>query len=374
MKRPNTTIALMSGHTRSRCSWLVCGLLCNVLALPAQGGFQDPLDLPARMVSNLDTRPLQSIAQAGKRLVAVGARGLIISSDDGGVSWQQSASPVQSDLVAVQFPSATDGWAVGHDGVILHSADAGKTWEKQLDGRSAKDAFSRHYQASADAGNETSEDALQLIERNYAAGPTLPLLDVWFEDTERGYAVGSFGMLLGTRDGGQHWEPLLERIDNQDSLNLNSIRGIDGDLYIAAESGTLYRMKPSDERFERVQTGYEGSFFGVVGFGEVIIAYGLVGTVYRSVDRGATWAAMDTPSAAIITAGVALPAEKRVLLVNASGELLLGDEQGAKLTVRNTAKASRYTGVLPLADGRLLLTSLEGIRTESLRTDAATQR
>jgi photosystem II stability/assembly factor-like uncharacterized protein len=383
MKRPNVPMFRSPASAPARTlrsppavalAWLACGLFCGVLALPAEAGFKDPLDLPARMMSDLEKRPVQAVARAGERLVAVGARGLIMTSGDEGASWQQSPCPVQDDLVAVQFPTATDGWAVGHDGVILHSSDAGRSWEKQLDGRTAKDAFTRHYQAAADAGDASSQAALELVERNYAAGPTLPLLDVWFEDKDRGYAVGSFGTLLATRDGGRNWAPWLERIDNQESLNLNSIRGINGDLYIAAESGTLYRMKRAGERFERIQTGYEGSFFGVTGFADVVLAYGLVGTVYRSADRGATWAPLDTPSQALITAGVALSAERRFLLANASGELLLGDDQGQAMTLRNTARPSRYTGILPLSGGRLLLTSLEGIRTESLRGKATAQR
>lgn len=31
--------------------------------------------------------------------------------------------PVSSDLVAVSFPDAANGWAVGHDGVVLKTSD-----------------------------------------------------------------------------------------------------------------------------------------------------------------------------------------------------------------------------------------------------------
>jgi photosystem II stability/assembly factor-like uncharacterized protein len=354
-------------------AWLACALLCSALAFPVHAAFQDPLDLPARAMDNPDKRPVQAVAQAGKRLVAVGSRGLIIVSDDEGANWRQSPSPVQDDLVAVQFPTATEGWAVGHDGVILHTRDAGDSWQKQFDGRQAKEAFSRHYQARADGGDAASQAALELIERNYAVGPALPLLDVWFEDVNRGYAVGSFGTLLATQDGGKTWEPWLDRIDNEDVFNLNAIRGINGNLYIAAESGMIYRLNREASRFEKIATGYEGSFFGLAGFGDTLLAYGLMGTVYRSLDQGTTWTALDTPSQAIITAGIALPESGRFVLVNASGELLLGNGQSPKLTLEKTEKPSRYTGILPLAHGRFLITSLEGIRTESL-PDASAQR
>jgi len=47
----------------------------------ASPGFKDPLDNSARIVDRLDKRPMQAVARAGDRLVAVGSRGLIMVSD-----------------------------------------------------------------------------------------------------------------------------------------------------------------------------------------------------------------------------------------------------------------------------------------------------
>lgn len=356
-----------------RAGCFATGLLCATLTLPAGAAFLDPLDLPARPMENLQSRPLQAVAKAGERLVAVGLRGLIMTSDDHGKTWQQSTVPVQDDLVAVRFPTATDGWVVGHDGVILHSQDAGQTWEKQFDGRAAKDLFTRHYQPLADSGDADAQAALALIERNYKVGPALPLLDLWFEDAQQGYAVGSFGMLLKTLDGGRTWLPWLEHIDNPDVLNLNAITGINGQLYIAAESGTVYRLNRATQRFDTLATGYDGSFFGLACQGQTVLAFGLVGTVYRSEDQGDTWAPLDTPSEAIITAGLALPDGQQFVLVNAAGDLLTGNQQGPAMALHKTARPARYTGILALGDGRFLMSSLEGIRTET-PSDSTAQR
>lgn len=358
---------------RRHAGWLAAGLLCASLALPVNAGFQDPLDLPARQMDNPQSRPLQALAKAGTRLVAVGLRGLIIISDDEGTTWRQSAVPVQDDLVAVQFPTATDGWAVGHDGVILHSRDGGQTWEKQFDGRAAKDRFSRYYQPLADGADTDAQAALALIERNYKVGPALPLLDLWFDDAQQGYAVGSFGVLMKTVDGGRTWLPWLEHIDNPDVLNFNAIASINGQLYIAAESGTVYRLNRATQRFESMVTGYEGSFFGLAGDGDTVLAFGLVGTVYRSADQGQTWTALDSPSQAIITAGIALPDSKQFVLANASGELLTGTDQGQKMVLHHTTRPARYTGILALSGGRFLMSSLDGIRTET-PSDSTAQR
>src|SRR5688572_31283560 len=111
-------------------------------AAPANSSpWRDVLDTPAQKSALAPRTLLTGLARAGERVVAVGQRGHALFSDDAGKSWQQAEVPVSSDLVAVQFPTATAGWAVGHDGVVLHSADAGKTWARQLDGRSLGDVL-----------------------------------------------------------------------------------------------------------------------------------------------------------------------------------------------------------------------------------------
>src|SRR5512144_143322 len=63
-------------------------------------GYADVLDMPPR-VSPLASRSLlQGVTRAGARLVAVGPRGHILASGDGGATWTQSTVPVSADLTA----------------------------------------------------------------------------------------------------------------------------------------------------------------------------------------------------------------------------------------------------------------------------------
>lgn len=310
---------------------------------------------------------MQAIGMAGKRLVAVGARGVISISDDGGATWSQSASPVQSDLVAVHFPTEKAGWAVGHEGVILHSKDAGKTWEKQLDGRLARKLFVEYYKPGADAGNAAHKAALEAVERNYKSGPTLPLLDVWFDDERHGFAVGAFGLLIATTDGGRTWMPWLDRIDNPESLHLNAIRGGDGGIYIAAERGMVFRLDRTEHRFSSVATGYTGSFFGMAVAKNVMLAYGLKGAVYRSVNHGQTWEAASVPFHTTISGATVLGATGQFVLVDIAGGILTGDASASQFSVKKDNKGWRYTGIAPLLGERVVLTALEGIQVESLK-------
>ena len=334
--------------------------------------FHDPLDTPAQMRHAVEQRPLMAVVHAGERLVAVGSRGVIVGSDDHGKTWVQAKVPVQSDLLAVHFPSASDGWAVGHDGVILHSADGGKTWTKQLDGRIAADSFQKFYSAMGAAGAAP----LAQLGQNYKAGPALPFLDVWFEDAQRGFAVGSFGMIIATTDGGKNWEPWLHRIDNPQSLNLNAIHGLGSELYIVGERGQIYRLDRTAGRFTATDTGYIGSFFGIVGNGETLIAYGLRGTAYRGVAKGGgvksgglQWEVLAVPNEHTLGAGI-VKDDGSFVLVNAAGQFVLIDKAGRNARLAPASRPMRLTGVV--ADGdAMIVTGLDGIRREKLQADAS---
>lgn len=348
-------------------------LACMVLPVMALAAFQDPLDFPAVKVGRIETRPMHALARAGARLVAVGPRGLIAVSPDQGRSWAQVVSPVQSDLVAVYFPTPTDGWSVGHDGVVLHSADGGASWTRQLDGRAARLLFTRHYDTAVATDTASTGGAAPLlaarkaVEQNYKAGASLPWLGVWFDDALHGFVVGAFGLLIATDDGGKTWTPWLERIDNPDLLSLNAIGGGDGGVYIAAERGAVFHFDRAAGRFVLGATGYAGSFFGVAVSNTVVLAYGLRGAIYRSADAGGSWSAVAAPSAASIGAGAALVPSGGFVLANQAGELLLGDASGTRFTARKAGHAWRYTSAVQAGDGRLLFSALEGIQVELLK-------
>src|SRR6266403_265802 len=66
-----------------------------------------------------------------KRGWAVGERGTILRTEDGGRTWTKIFSPARSTLLGVQFVSDDDGWIVGRGGAILRSSDGGRTWIEQ---------------------------------------------------------------------------------------------------------------------------------------------------------------------------------------------------------------------------------------------------
>lgn len=117
---------------------------------------------------------------------AVGDRGVIWHTADGGRSWQRQPSGVTCRLESVCFLDTRQGWAVGgatppyspsSKGVVLSTADGGNTWQ------------------------QLPQAALPALRR------------VKFFDAERGVAIGAGTAIepsgvYATRDGGRTWQPL----------------------------------------------------------------------------------------------------------------------------------------------------------------------
>lgn len=332
-----------------------------VAAASGADRFVDPLDAAAVMHERLDGRPLMAVASAGRRLVAVGMRGLVAVSDDAGKHWKQVAAPVRSDLLALSFPNASDGWAVGHDGVVLHTADGGRTWVKQFDGKMAAVVLAADYRKRIDAGDKALQPFLDQVLLNYKAGPSVPFLSVCFTDPLHGMAVGPFGMAIATSDGGKTWTPMLERIDNPQFLHLDAVRLIGGTRYIVGEQGRVYREDAASGRFVAIETGYPGSLFGIAGHADVMLAYGLKGTLYRSGDRGASWHAVPTPLHGAVTDAAWVPDRQAFALVTAAAEAVLYDPVANTFAPLRVDRPSVFTGVHVLPDDAILLSGLDGM-------------
>lgn len=331
--------------------------------------FLDPLDTPAAKIRgavDLQRQSLIAVAQAGNRTVAVGLRGAIVISDDGGASWRSASVPVQSDLLAVHFITPEKGWVAGHEGVILSSDDGGETWVKRFDGRLAEKTLVDHYQRRIQAGETHLQAHLAQVKLNTQAGPSLPWLDIWFEDSRVGYAVGSFGMIVRTEDGGKTWLPWLDHVDNPDYLNLNAIGRVGGNLYIAGERGAVFRLDPGSRHFAMLSTGYLGSFFGLSGNSGFLIVYGLRGSAFRSVDGGRTWSKVDMPLSNALTGSAFAEDGKALVLVSEAGAAVVSRDQGKTFQALKVPRPMQFTAVAVAGGSHLLLTGNRGVVRQEL--------
>jgi len=337
------------------------GLLALLPALSASSSAWDPLYVPAQLSPLAAHTQLLAVERVGDALVAAGWRGHIVLANEVNPVWIQAQVPVSTDLTALSFPTRARGWAVGHAGVVLKTTDGGHTWERQLDGRAAGTLMAEYYRVRADAGDQAAARALADIELNTAEGPEeLPWLDVDFRDESHGLLVGSFNMILETADGGQSWTPLLERVDNPEALHLNAVSTIAGEVYLASERGVVFKRDANGD-FQRLDTGYEGTWFGVTGNPSVLLAYGLRGTLYRSEDRGLHWCPVDSGVTAALT-GAAVLDNGEMVLVSQGGDVLRVSADGRSVTVLKRAMGARLAGVVA-ARSQVVVVGTRGVQT-----------
>lgn len=347
----------MRSFLRQAPAWLLAAVLP---ALGQAAPFVDVLDLPAKHSDLAVRSPLLDVTRSGARLVSVGQRGHILYSDTAGQTWLQAEVPVSADLNAVHFPSPMQGWAVGNDGVILHSSDGGRSWQKQLDGRQIGALMVEHYGALAAAEPDQPRWAELVAEgqRFVEEGADKPLLGVWFADDLNGYAVGVFNLILRTTDGGQHWQPLQDRVDNPQGFHLNAIASTGDGLYIVGEQGLVLKWDAASERFTSLPSPYQGTFFGVIGQPGDVLVYGLRGHVFRSRDGGQSWQALDSGLQVSITAAT-VDSRGHYQLFTQAGHLLR--DAGNALQLQQQTQQAPVAAAVAVDDG-LVLVGGRGVR------------
>lgn len=261
---------------------------------------------------------------------------------------------------------------VGGHGVVLLSDDNGKTFrqarkvpiDSTLTGVAFVDAQKGwavgHWGAilHSDDGGET-----WALQRSDVATDR-PLFAVHFFDAQRGVAVGLWSLLLRTEDGGRHWQivtPPLPQGASKADLNLYGLfADAKGRLYAAAEKGNLLRSDDFGRNWVYLPTGYKGSLWtGLAGADGSLFAAGLRGSLFRSVDDGRSWTALTTGSTSSISAMAQVGSD--LVAVGADG-LLLRSSDGGK-TFKAAARADRLslTAVIGAVDGSTVLFSRQGV-------------
>lgn len=260
---------------------------------------------------------------AGDRLVAVGEFGHIVLSDDRGASWHQAKSvPTQATLTGVTFINKDLGFAVGHDATVLRTKDAGENWELVYNDTESEMAF----------------------------------MTVYFENENRGFAMGAFSFMVETNDGGKTWEERSLSEGLLDDYHLNKLfADKDGDLYIAAEFGVVYHSTDQGRTFNRIQTQYEGSFWGGFGMADgSVMVFGMRGNAFRSYDKGQTWEKVNTGTDKSIAGGVQL-GNGKIVLVGLQGYVGYSDNGGKSFTEVTRADRLGYAAVTDGPDGQIVV-------------------
>jgi len=369
---------------------LLLASVCSIALtwfMPVQAASVDFAMLPALENAHPAKSTMLDVSDTGKRLVAVGEQGLIIYSDDHGANWTQAGVPVSVTITSVFFIDADRGWATGHQGVILVTGDGGRNWSLQFRGRDAQQqvldlAKAREHvlkQAMDNAPNDDESEDLQYqiddlqatiddATKAIADGPAEPLLDIWFGDEKNGIAVGAYGLLLLTHDGGQHWKLHPDYLQNADKYHFYSIAALDANnLIVAGEQGVLWRSRDRGANWEALKSPYQGSLFGALKLhdGSVLI-YGLRNRVYRSADAGDSWQDVQTGSQSTVLGGTVF-GKSGVVLLTSDGAVLVSQDNAATFKLHQLSDRSANSAAILTAPDTLLVVGRGGVQTVSLK-------
>lgn len=333
------------------------------LALAAAAPPPDLLDVPAAPTALGAASPLVAVASDGDVALAAGPRGCLLRSEDGGVRWTQASLPASVDLTAVHLLPRGRGLAVGHEGVLLASDDGGRTWTRRLDGRGIAALLRARY---PECGGGAARGPLRIL---CEQGAAVSLLDAWVGPDGRGLAVGAFGLVLWTEDGGRGWTPWIDRTDDPRALHLYAVLGVRGEVLVAGEQGLLLRLDRARGRLVAAAAPPGGSLFGLAAAGRAVVAFGLAGRALWSGDAGVTWAEAATGIGDALVGGAALPGG-RIVLVSARGALALSDDGGRTFSARRAATGPPAAAVAAGGPGEVLVAGAAGVARVALRGEA----
>lgn len=331
-----------------------------VSQLSAAAPIGDPLQRPALPSARAATSMMTAVTRAGDKLVAVGERGLILVSADGGSQWTQAKVPVSVLLTGVRFATPLRGWVVGHSGVVLSTSDGGMTWALQLDGVRVAEIM----RAAADKakGDPAQIERLRVdADRLVREGADKPFLDLDVESERVVTVIGAFGLALRSEDGGASWQSWSDRIPNAGGSHLYSI-GRKGDtVVIAGEQGIVCRSSDHGEDFIAKAIPAKTSNFGLVVVSEHHwMVYGLRGKAFVSEDGGDSWQSVSIDESASLTAGLRRE-DGSIVLASQAGALFVSTDGGHAFKKLAVPNPSPIIGIAEAPDGRLVTAGVRGV-------------
>jgi len=183
----------------------------------------------------------------------IGDNGTIKKSTDGGLNWFDINSGVSLRLQRFSFIDSNNGWICGDGGLILKTTDGGDTWNIQ------------------------------------ATLPAYYLLDIWFNDVNTGWVCTSFnGEIWKTTDGGNNWSYKYETPSNERLHRIQFVNDIEG--WAVGEWGLILKSTDGGESWFEQNSGTGEAMFGLFftdnlhGF-----AVGKGENILRTTDGGNNW-------------------------------------------------------------------------------------
>jgi photosystem II stability/assembly factor-like uncharacterized protein len=204
---------------------------------------------------------------------AVGSKGTLLATTDGGEHWQVKPPPSGDNLRDIYFLDEVNGWVVCERKVYeLHGVNE-----------------PRAYLMNTHDGGETWQRVdLQGLD------PNLRLVRTFFTRQKRGWAFGEAGVLYTSHDGGATWE----RVQSPTRRLLLGGVFVDEDRgWFVGGAGTIMQTADGGESWHVSQVAAAGGIrFAAAAFFNNRVGWtvGSEGKVYATLNGGRTWQSQDS--------------------------------------------------------------------------------
>jgi|GEM_PF-1865620 photosystem II stability/assembly factor-like uncharacterized protein len=230
-------------------------------------------------------------------------------------TWTLQNSGVTQDLYDIDFVDTLNGWCCGYYEYILHTTDGGQNWSIQHQSVSpdlniAIDMVNADTGYVAGGHNWTSGWIYKTTDGGNIWNGTqvLPgrvIYDIFFIDTERGWAAGGnmaydtlwnawlWQYILKTTDGGESWDIVLADSSLNDPAQgelwgisfADSLNGV-----AVGYAGNIFTSNDGGQSWTRRSGVTNRQLFDVAHLKSLnFVAVGDTGLIIRTVDGGVTW-------------------------------------------------------------------------------------
>ncbi len=260
--------------------------------------------------------------------------------------------------------------ALGDHGIVLLSDDGGKTF------RQAKSVPTQALLTSLSfvddkqgwaAGHDgvvihTSDGGDTWTLQREDLSSDKPLFAIHFNDAQNGFAVGLFGNAQQTTDGGKTWTTLTVETGDEPDHHLYGIFGsAESALYIAGEAGLIYRSADRGATWATIKTSNPGSFWAGLQLKDgSLLAVGQRGHIFASADQGSTWNEVPSGTQQSLTNVVQL-GNGDVVAVGLAGTTLQSSDAGKTFTLHERADRAPLTAAAIGDKDKVLLFGANGV-------------
>lgn len=222
-----------------------------------------------------------------KNGIAVGEHGVILITEDQGLTWKSIDKGIYNHIFDIHFPNDNIGFGCGDYGTILKTIDSGKNWNVLTSGNTLyfsifalneKDVF---VVGAGGAINKTADGGLSWSPMTI---PNNAFFKIFFLENDIGYLLGMHGSYFITYDKGNTWNEGNIGTDT----NLKDIFFLNNNIgYLGCENGMLFKTINGGKKWNLLKSNL--GKISKIFFKNEKIGFIASNHLYKSIDGGNTW-------------------------------------------------------------------------------------